>query len=219
MPTGESAKKNEPAAVAASRVVRDGLTRLWHLLGRAAKRRADAPELVKVLHGLRVTSRRAAVTLRAFQRLFDEVQLDRMRDMVREIRKAADKARDLDVLTESFTKGAAGLGDNNGCTSAVLARLRRERMEAQQPIKDLHRGLAAAKFPVLADDLSSSFKKSKQDGARKPFQQFAECCLKRPRKKFFQAAAEDLSRDAALHQLRICAKKLRYTLELATPAF
>jgi CHAD domain-containing protein len=38
-------------------------------------------------------------------------------------------------------------------------------------------------------------------------------------KRFFKASAGDLSNDEALHRLRICTKKLRYTMEIVQAGF
>lgn len=175
----------------------------------AAQRSDDDAEHV---HRLRIAARRAVEAIRVFSGLMEEADAETMRDRLRRIRLAADEARNWDVLAQRFSQG----GD---AAALLLEAIRVRRRDAQGPI-------LAAHETFVAEDIEARFEEQVRKVAshvfgegKRRFARQAPAYLAPVVKKFFRAAKADLSDDAAMHALRIRAKKLRYTMEILAPAF
>jgi CHAD domain-containing protein len=103
--------------------------------------------------------------------------------------------------------------------SEIADAIRQRRRDAQQPIVALHIELRDGRFK---DQIASLLDEVKTRGKKKSTSTFGRQAPRylEPRlKQFFKASAADLSDDEALHRLRICTKKLRYTMEIVEAAF
>src|ERR1051326_1289302 len=92
----------------------------------------DDPENV---HQLRVWTRRATAALRLYEHLVPKRQFAWLQKALRRIRRAANDARDCDVLIGRLTR------DNRSGTHAWLDGVRTERAEAQAEILHVHERL------------------------------------------------------------------------------
>jgi CHAD domain-containing protein len=189
---------------------------VWHWLPLAAEQHAHDIEYV---HQLRISTRRLMQAVRIFSDWLPDPAGDDLRALLRRVRVAADEARNWDVLWDRF------LGRDAGPREGVLARMREQiharRLAAQPALTSVYQQLSGECFDAQMERLlEQTFCQTQgQRQADRPFGRQANRCLKAVVKKFFQAAGEDLSGDEALHNLRIRAKKLRYTMEIVAVAF
>ena len=198
----------------AQRILSSRLFTVLHWLPLAAHRSAEDVEYV---HQLRVATRRAGEAVRMFSDLLPDSTSSELRAVLREIRSAADEARNLDVLMADILHSAEGLKED-ACGDIAEA-IRERRRVAQQPIIAIEEKLLAEKF----DDQIESMLCGIQTGSNKKFKQSfgrrAGLFLKPAVRRFLKAAEANLTDDEALHDLRIQAKKLRYSMEHVAAAF
>ena len=215
----EGVSPSQPVDEVARRVLECRLAAVARWLPLAAER---SDEDVEYVHRLRVSTRRAVEGLRVFRKLVPAALRREMKKQLRRIRRAANDARDLDVLILRLAASK-----RNGATAAILDRLKAQRLQAQEPIVVVNRELAGDTFCSQIARLISSLRfGGKQNGRRVPeFGLQARKYFAPVADKFFKAtvggatAGGDYSDTGALHQLRICGKKLRYTMEILAGAF
>ena len=189
------------------------LQAVWHWLPLAAEK---CDEDVEYVHQLRISTRRAAQAVRVFSRLLPDATVVDLREKLRRIREAADEARNWDILCARFLTGGEPGGD--GFVTGLLERLQRQRREAQPPIVAIYQQLVAGQFGAQIDQVLEGLLAQQESRTQSKFGRQVRRYLKPVVKGFFQAAEADLRDDAALHALRIRAKKLRYTMELVAAA-
>jgi CHAD domain-containing protein len=198
----------------AQRILSSRLSTVLYWLPLAAHRSSEDVEYV---HQLRVATRRAGEAFRMFSDLLPDSTSSELRAALREIRSAAGEARNLDVLMADLLHSAEGLKED-ACRDLAEA-IRERRRAAQQPIIAIEEKLLADKF----DDQIESMLCGIQTGSNKKFKQSfgrrAGLFLKPAVRRFLKAAEADLTDDEALHDLRIQAKKLRYSMEHVAAAF
>lgn len=200
---------------AAHRILQAGLKEVRHWLPLAAKRCCDDDG--ENVHHLRVSTRRADAAADAFSDLTNKGTVTALRKKLRQIRKAADAARDVDVNTERFTPH---VGKSSGALRAKLhEKLCALRKLAQIPLVQIHAELSDGKFADLSRTLLTELRTRRPKRAAQNYAKQARGILKPALNKFFKAAQGDMSDDADIHRLRIQAKKLRYTMEIVAPAF
>jgi CHAD domain-containing protein len=198
-----------PVADAARVVLAARFGVVAHYLPLAAER---PHEDVEYVHQLRVGTRRAAAALRVFADHLPKKSRKAARRSLRTVRQAAGAARDWDVFL-------AGLGDVPAMKAA-----------AGKPALDFLRGYglserAAVQVHLLeaAEEVGPWFADAAQDLADhvhdpgdegNEFQHRAEPHLRNHFVEFTAAIAADPADPAALHQVRITAKRLRYEMEI-----
>ncbi len=180
----------------------------------AAERSEEDPEFV---HQLRVSSRRAAAALRMFRSIIGKTAYVQMRDALREVRRAAGGARDLDVMRREFEQYCAGVPKS--LVRKFVREIECRRAAAQETIVALHQQLAVEKFDAFVDHLLAQVGTRNKSLAKQRFGDQADHYLLPALKEFFAAFRNDLTAAENLHQLRIRAKKLRYTIELVEVAY
>ncbi|MGO9108578.1 MAG: CHAD domain-containing protein [Thermoguttaceae bacterium] len=200
---------DQPVCEVAGRVLEARLKAVCHFLPLAAEKSCEDVEHV---HQLRISVRRAVEAIRVFSWLMDEAEVDGLRDRLRRIRLAADEARNWDVLGERFSQ-------SRGITSKIVEQIKAHRKEAQGPILTVYQEIAddacEAKIEKLAQEVESQCcGKGKQRFGKQAYRFLSPVV-----KKFFNAAESNLTTDESLHRLRICTKKLRYTMEIVAVAF
>lgn len=199
---------------AARCVLQGGLKDVWHWLPLAASSCGEADE--ENVHQLRVSTRRTDVAVRAFSDVIGKKPAKALREKLKKIRKAADAARNIDVNQECFQQRAASAPEHVRVKYAEMFRL--ERAAAHEPIVAIFREFEEAHFDqqflAIVQDM-----RAHQKLARRRFGTQAHAILKPVLKRFFKAAVGDISNSDALHQIRIQAKKLRYTMEIVASAF
>lgn len=189
------------------------LNAVWHYLTLAAHQSERDREYV---HQLRVWTRRSAAALYLFGDVLPPRRARRLKRQLHRIRGAAAEARDYDVLIERLTPWLAER-EGRGATE-LLSRLRRQRRKAQRPIERVYGRLKRRRFDWQVARL---LQKLRWRGPRQEpsFARAAHDGMRAVSKPFFEAAAGELHEIEQLHALRLLGKRLRYAMELFTPAF
>jgi CHAD domain-containing protein len=205
---------NQRVGKAARRILAARFKAVWHWLPLAVER---SDEDIEHVHQLRISVRRALAALRVFASLLADEVREGFRSKLRQLRLAADGARNWDVLGDRFLHCADEPADD--VTAQILGQIHRRRREAQQPLVDCYRDLAANGFKQQIDAVLNALRSARRRRANRAFGQQARRYLRPAVKRFLAAADADLSDDEALHGLRIRTKKLRYTMEIVAVAF
>ena len=211
---------DDPVELAAARALDARLSLVWHYLPRAAQ----SPEDPENVHQLRVSTRRAMAAMNLFASLLPAVRAEWMTKALKRIRRAANDARDcdvlldrLEVLAEQEPEGHYGL-----LVKCVAAR----RRQAQPAIVAAHAKLVRRDYPRrLAALLKRVWLRESVDLAERPtFAAAGRRSLDPLVEAFFAASEANLHVDvdhqaAALHAFRIQAKQVRYAMEIFSAAF
>lgn len=202
-------RKDRSVRDLAVRTIRRRLHAVWKELDLACLDHGD-PETI---HRLRVASRRAIAALDAFAAVVPGGCRRWFRRRLRDLRRAAGDARDLDVLADRLT-GDEPPSPPSAARRRLIAMLSRQRPLARRPVLEAREQLVAAgwakRVAHLVDRLGDR-------GASHPAREFSRKRLKRVVRRFFDRADRDVRRGAELHRLRIDGKRLRYTLEIFAP--
>jgi CHAD domain-containing protein len=204
----------QPLHRAAYRILRSRLSAVSHWLPLAAEK---SEEDVEYVHQLRVSTRRAVEAVRVFSDLIPKSAHQDLRERLRQLRRVADEPRNLDVLCADFVR-CADVSCEDTCKQ-IADTIKQRRQDAQQPIVSLHSQLADGRFDDQIADLLEGIRSRGGRKSKRTFGEQAPRYLKPVLKKFFKASEGDLSDDENLHRLRICTKKLRYTMEIVEVAF
>lgn len=193
----------------AARVIRRRLQAVWRELHAACGDRCDSA----AIHRLRVATRRAIAALDAFADRLPARGRRWFRRRLRELRRAAGEARDLDVL---FDRLASDTPPSPGVTARrrLVAMLARQRPAARRPVVAQLERLVEADWSGRAGRLVGDVAHRGHGPAAPAY------CRKRMKamvRRFFDRAARGGRREADLHRLRIDCKRLRYTLEIFAP--
>ncbi len=186
-------------------------------------------EDIEPVHRARVASRRMRAALRMFEDCFSSKPFDKWRRRVRNLTKGLGAARDLDVqieFVETFLEGLESKDRRHRPgIDRLLLRLRQHR-DAVQPrvlktVDALEKGYALAEMHgELAKILFTLRGRDVKIQSPFVFQQAAGHIGAR---KHDLLANEHTLTDAedarGHHQLRIAAKRLRYTMEICDPAY
>ena len=210
----EGVSPAQPLSEAAQRILQARLAAPLYWLPLAAEK---SDEDVEYVHQLRVSTRRAVEAVRVFSDTIPKAAHRELRGKLRQLRRAADEARNLDVLCADFLCCTDALCENT-CGQIVQA-IRNRRRDAQLPIVAIHEELAAERFSDQVSAIIETVQFKGNGESESSFGREAPRYLKPVLKKFFRASQADFSSDQALHQLRIRTKKLRYTMELVSSAF
>ncbi|MCI0456725.1 MAG: CHAD domain-containing protein [Gemmataceae bacterium] len=206
--------RTSAAAVAA---LQARLEAVQHYLPLAAEK---ADQDLEYVHELRVWARRAAEALDVFADLLPRRRAAWLRKQRKRLRRAANEARDLDVLAQRLQR-QSGPG-----AGRLLAQIRAQRAEVQRPLLALHRRLGhQGRFQRRAVRLVERVRPRRRCKDA-PFGGWARVHLRPVVDAFFAAAPAALSAGrpdgtdlAALHRFRIAGKKLRYAMQLLAGAF
>jgi CHAD domain-containing protein len=198
---------DQPVCEMAGQVLNARLKAVHHFLPLAAEKSEEDEEYI---HQLRIAVRRADEAVRIFARLMEESGA--LRDRLRQIRRAADEARNWDVMVERFSHG----GD---IPTTILEQVRARRREVQGPVAAVYREVTADACEAKLDSIVREVEAHRHGEGKRQFGRQAPKYLAPVVKKFFRAAESDLTTDESLHALRIRTKKLRYTMEIVAAAF
>jgi adenylate cyclase len=193
-------------AAAAERILDIRLADVQKFLPLAARHDADDPEYV---HQLRVSCRRAAAALRAFEPLAGRGGR-KLKRWLKRLREAAGPARDADVY---LARLRSELDPANRYAQEIVDVVRQSRDEAQAALVKIDKQVAAGAFQQAIDKTLDRIARGDGELADQSFAEFA-------RHAIAEAAHAIETVDAAaasvteLHQLRIAAKRLRYAIEI-----
>ena len=184
-----------------------------HYLTRAADQRPEAEDI----HQLRVASRRAEAALDAYGELLDPVEAPWFAKKLRQVRKAAGDARELDVLCDKLNERARQATD--GQWKSLVKRVRRLRDDAHQPIRAIERKLHRRRFHRRIDDFIDSVEWRDATREEITFAALAREQLERVMQPFLVDAKGTFPDVDALHAFRIHGKSVRYAIEIFASAF
>jgi CHAD domain-containing protein len=199
---------------AARHTLESRLTAVVHHLPLAAYHAEQDQEHV---HRLRVSTRRAAAALELYRDWLPRKRTRWLTKRLKKIRRAAGKARDLDVLAARL---ASDYGDR---ASAVVPMVSKERAFVQSNIVRIaERSRRDDRLVRKTAKLIESVRppdEIQQLCDRPTFGEWAREQLGRAAEPFLADIPRGTSDLAALHQFRIQAKALRYAIELLAAAF
>lgn len=207
-------RPDQPAWQVARHVLTGRLQVVRERLRRAAW---ESGQDVEHVHQLRIATRRAMEAVRLFARFLSPEARVSLRQTLREIRRAADAARDLDVLAQTL-EGCPDLAAAD-VVRRVSADIGRRRAAAQQPIQAMHERWVADAYDARVEALLAELSGQPRGQTKRPYARYARPALRRRVRKLFDAAEADLTDEAALHRFRIAVKRLRYAMELVATAF
>jgi CHAD domain-containing protein len=205
--------KAQPLAAFAGEQTRARLKRVISAVRFAAKH----PQDPKTAHDLRVAIRRFLQCLRMFGGLFDPKPAEKLRARLRKLLDLCGAKRDYDVGLDVLAE--AGLPPQH----SVVLKFREQRDTASRA---LERHLGKKSTRASADRWRKQLRPAKDPGGEWIWQ---EGVVENARRKLPQLTTEFFREgDAAvaargdyetLHQFRLGAKRLRYTLEVFLPAY
>lgn len=184
------------------------------LLARAAD---GAARDVECIHQLRVATRRAAAALAVFADCCDEKSRRQARKTLTRIRRAATRARQIDVHRALLRDFAHNLPERLQPWGAALADwIARDRKSAGRAVARLAGGKTAARLAALSEKLVRTIDAPPAAEAAAPTTLGSAAAETLPRlvTDLRTAAAGDLRNPEAMHELRLCGKRLRYALEI-----
>jgi CHAD domain-containing protein len=186
-------------------------------------RKADDIEHV---HRARVASRRLRAAMKMFRGCFAKWHTKKWRKQIRRITEGLGDARDKDVQIE-FVGGILGTVTDRACTPGIarlLAQLEHER-ELLQPI--VLRAVERLESSKVLEEMVSAAKDLLGEAKGEAEAYGAPAC--QPIRPYIERGLEELLQyqeglqrpedDQNHHAMRIAAKRLRYTLEIARPAY
>jgi len=130
-----AASADDPVNEVAARTLTVRLAAVQHFLPLAAER---SEEDIEYVHQLRVATRRCVAALRLYRKILPKLPRKTLCRELKSIRQAAGRARDYDVLILHHSTDSP---DAN--TQLFLQEVRKKRCEAQQPLREINRLLAA----------------------------------------------------------------------------
>jgi CHAD domain-containing protein len=202
-------------ADAASRSLELRLAVIAHTLPLAAHL---AEHDVEHVHRLRVATRRAGAALELYRDWLPGKPARWIKKRLRQIRRAASEARDLDVLIQRLQR----VGDPKA--EPIVRFLSAKRSAVQPNIIELAEDMRrddrfVRKAARLLGRISPPGKDEHEAESLDRFCDWAPRQLDKFRAAFLEALPDDSDNVEALHQFRIRAKALRYSIELLAPAF
>ncbi|MEX2286759.1 MAG: CHAD domain-containing protein [Planctomycetaceae bacterium] len=171
---------------------------------------------VDLVHQLRISTRRSQAALQIFSDLLPPLSRDKTITLLRKLRRAAGKVRDLDVLVLRLGHRAETSSDAR--LAALVACMGNRREAAERALAQARKKLTRQEFD---DSVATLIKRIewRHDDVEPEFVNFAQQVYRSTADEFLTAATADLSAECSLHQMRLAGKKLRYTLELLSGVF
>lgn len=163
------------------------------------------------LHRFRVATRRLRAALRAARPLLERTWADELRGELAWLTRSVGPVRDLDVLIEHLDVERPLLPkDERAGAGELVAALVAERARAREALLTT---LADARYTTLLDRLEDAAATPRWSGAQATLAELAATEFRRLRKA--AAGVDERSPNGVLHDLRVRAKRARYTAELA----
>jgi CHAD domain-containing protein len=187
----------------------------------------DQAKDIEFVHRARVASRRLRIALRMFRDCFGTKTVKRWRKCVRLLSRDLSEARDKDVQIV-FVCGVLDAVKDPQCYPGIarlLVKLERKRQQIQIKV------LAAVKrlrTSGILEEIQTTTKRLWSDLMAVEFDNHGEFAVKRTRKAINRRLNKLLTYRECLrnpediknhHAMRIAAKRLRYTLEIAKPIY
>jgi len=200
-----------PVRAVAMQTLEVRLDAVRHYLPLAAE---HAEENVEYVHQLRVATRRCVAALDLYGKLFPKEPRKALGQQLKAIRRAAGRARDFDVLLLRHAPTA-----NNPTAEQFVRGVRGRRIEAQNPLREIHQQLATSgQLQTLPAQMGGTDTET-QNSSSPRFRDWAHKRLDKTVRIFFAAEPQNLSDLESLHAFRIRGKELRYAMEMLVVAF
>jgi CHAD domain-containing protein len=172
---------------------------------------------IEHVHRLRVATRRAAAALKLYRDWLPRKSARWVKKRLRQMRRAASEARDLDVLIARFKR------ENDSAAEPIVRFLEAKRVAVQPEIVELAKQLRhddrfIRKSAKLVHKIAGC-DEDRHNGAEKKLRDWAPAQLAGFRSELINVMPDGSDDVAALHQFRIRCKALRYAIELLAPAF
>lgn len=192
---------------------------------------------IEAVHDMRVGSRRLVAAMKVFASCFPEAEYRKLLKEARGVTRKLGAVRDLDVLIDHYERLLPkAKPDERLGIEYFLALHQRERKKARRPMLDALDKLERGKFPKRVqtfvrheadryrESADASSKKHKTPPAAEgniPFREAAPRLLAERYAELYSFEEHVANPEAVeeLHEMRIAAKWLRYTMELFAPAY
>jgi len=184
-------------------------------------------EDIEFVHRARVASRRLRIALRMFRDCFGTKRAKRWRKQIRRVTAELGDARDKDVQIE-FLCGILDELKERGCYPGIarlLVQVERQREQLQPKvvgaIERLRTGRIVEEMQTTAKRILADLK-TPELTSRTPFacaQTGRHICRRLEQMLSHQDSLRDAEDKQRHHAMRIAAKRLRYTLEIAKPVY
>jgi len=198
----ESVDPHVPVGCMAAKVLRDRFDTVWAELHAVC----SMSDYAEHLHTLRVATRRTSAACDAFRSVLPARRRKWFEKKLRQLRRAAGEARDLDVLADCLAKNDAARA-----RSRLVAMLAKQRRKSREPIRAQLKKLEVAGWLSRVDRLVEDVSGRRR---RTGFRAFARRRFK-PMVASFVETVDRAPRDNDdIHGLRIKGKKLRYAMEI-----
>ena len=180
-----------------------------HAVRTYLRRSVQKPKKPENFHQLRVWSRRADAAIDLYADLLPNRDRRRMRRLLKRLRRAAGRVRDVDVFASRIGRNKNGWND----------KLRKERQRAQRKLVTLFDKLDGGR--KLKRRISKLIKRmlARNDASTERFADRARDSLRPMLSAFFSTFPGTASTDEELHRFRIAGKDVRYAMELLAGAF
>jgi CHAD domain-containing protein len=186
-------------------------------------------EDIEAVHDMRVGSRRLVAALRVFEACYPDVVFRRLFREARRVTRALGGVRDLDVLIDHYRKLCEQAEPEEQPAIAYFIAIRqRERRAARQPmlasLDELVRTEYAERLKAYLREEAESYSVGLVGSAthcEDAFRSAAPAALETRLDELLSFEPYVAQADAVepLHEMRIAAKWLRYTMELFAPAY
>ncbi|MBI1902820.1 MAG: CHAD domain-containing protein [Planctomycetia bacterium] len=214
MPAGkkwiEGTAPEQPLSEAARIALRDRLAAVSYWVERAAGEPVESEDGAEPVHQLRVSTRRAAAAIKACRELLPRRKSRRLKRLLGKVRRAANEARDLDVLLARYREASTPKLREVG---ASLDEVQGRRAQAQKALGKAARRFRRRRFADRAEKLLARVRWRDADSPEPTLAAAARSELARLAGKFLDAARGGSSPEG-LHALRIRGKALRYAVEV-----
>lgn len=201
-------------ADAARRVLTLRLEGVRDCLGFALREPGRDPEFV---HQLRVATRRASAALEIFAECLPPKVYRSTRSLIRNIRRAAGKARDWDVFLARLVDDADELAaDERATIDMLVGYALAHRLPAQEGLEESCRDYPFGFERCMAETIGAI---GYHGVGKAPLAAFVRPLLGRLFDELNQAAVRDRHDYRHLHETRIVGKRLRYTIEMFVDCF
>jgi CHAD domain-containing protein len=202
-------------AEAASRSLEPRLAVVAHSLPLAAHL---AEHDIEHVHRLRVATRRAAAALKLYRDWLPRKSARWIKKRLRQIRRAASEARDLDVLIQRLQR------ESDPQAEPIVRLLAAKRLVVQPNIIELAEEMRrddrfVRKAARLFSKIAPRNRSENECESCERFCDWAPQQLDTFRSAFLELLPDESAEVEALHQFRIRTKALRYAIELLAPAF
>lgn len=200
-----------PAVDAARKVLAARLSAVEHYLPLAARR---PHEDVEYVHQLRVSTRRAGAALDIFEVFIQRKALKQLRKRLRRVRRAAAQARDTDVFLARLGRLVTEApSETTGFHHFLAGELLSHRLKAQKRLSQV------ADEPWCTSTALAAIGETWDFDIPRRFGRLAARQINERLREFDESLAATTREAAALHEIRIRSKQLRYAMEVFAPCF